>query len=793
MSNFHCVLSKIFLGTMLALFGFSASLNAQTIFALSGNNLISFNVAAPTTALSNKTVTGILAGQDIAGLDFRPNTGELFALGYNQLTGEARLYTVNLNTGAAAPVGGANIPLKANMGKIGFDFNPTVDRIRVTGSDNSNYRLNPINGALAATDLNLAFAAADANAAANPSVGTVAYTNSYIGSTATTLYNFDDSLNVLTTQIPPNNGTLNTVGASGIAVNLADPSADMDIFFDAASATNRAYLTANTGTDVVDNLYTVNLTTGAATLVGSLGVAVSDIAVFIDRTVPATVSGQIVWALAANNFLLSFDSGLPGTIRDIRPLSGVATGQVLAGMDFRPATGELFGLGYNAMTGESRLYTLNVATGAATPVGAAAFMLKPNMGKISVDFNPTVDRIRVTGSDNSNYRLNPITGELAATDGNLAFAAADVNAGKDPSIGAGAYTNSFNGATATTLYNYDDSLNVITTQIPPNNGTLNTIGASGISVNLADASGDMDIFYNPLSGANLAYLSANVGTSASDNFYRLDLTTGAAMLIGKIGNGIAVNDIAVVLQQPETACDSKTINCMKYEMLAVTKDAAGNKTYRIRVTNNCSDKLFYTAFQLPNGVTADAPGNNSIYASPAGQNYEVRNPNFSPFYSVRFKTQGSNGIANGQADIFEYTLPAISSPNYIQVISRVGTSGYHAAYLNVFNCAVGSSSLDDPNGQDRSDEVSTSLENKELRVYPNPTSGIVFADLTAWADEQTQIRAFNAQGQEVINYTVIGIETEQIVFPENLTDGLYFLEFSTSKGEKEVRRVVLRR
>jgi hypothetical protein len=534
------------------------------------------------------------------------------------------------------------------------------------------------------------------------------------------------------------------------------------------------------------------LTTGAATAIGSIGVAVSDIAVLIDRTIPATVSGQIVWALAANNFLLSFDSALPGAIRDIRPVSGIAAGQTLVGMDFRPATGELFGLGYNATTGEGRLYTLNLATGAATAVGAAPFMLKSNMGKVSVDFNPTVDRIRVTGSDNSNYRLNPVNGTIAATDLNLAFAAADPNAGKDPSVGAVAYTNSFNGATTTTLYNYDDSLNVLTTQIPPNNGTLNTVGMSGITVNLADASTDMDIFYNPLSGANLAYLSANTGASANDNFYTLDLATGVVTLVGRIGNGIAVNDIAVVLQQPETACDAKTINCIKYEMLTVTKDGSGNKTYRIRVTNNCSDKLVYTAFQLPNGVTADAPGNNSTYASPGGHTYEVRNPNFSPFYSVRFKEQGNNGITNGQADIFEYTLPAFSNPNYIHVISRVGTNGFHEAYLNVFNCSVGTSTLDDFQNEDRSD-ASTSLENKELRVFPNPTTGILFADLAAWADQQMQIRAFNAQGQEVLNYSIIGIETEQIELPESLTDGLYFLEFSTSNGEKHVRRVVLRR
>ncbi len=243
----------------LLLLAFTQSLNSQTIYAISGNNLISFKATAPSALLSNVSMNGIAAGQSIQGLDFRPNTGQLYALGYNQTSGEARLYTLDLPTGIATSIGSAPVTLKPNMGKVSFDFNPTVDRIRVTGSNNSNYRLHPVTGAIAATDLDLAFAAADVNASANPSIGSVAYTNSFIGSTSTTLYNYDDSLNVLTTQIPPNNGTLNTIGTSGIVVNLADPSADLDIFYDEASGTNKAYLASNNGTQTADNLYAVNL------------------------------------------------------------------------------------------------------------------------------------------------------------------------------------------------------------------------------------------------------------------------------------------------------------------------------------------------------------------------------------------------------------------------------------------------------------------------------------------------------------------------------------------------------
>jgi len=232
--------------------------------------------------VQNIAITGIAAGQSVVGMDFRPQTGQLYALGYNSSNGEAQLYIINRNTAVATVVNATPIVLALGNGKVGFDFNPTVDRIRVTGSNNANLRLVPTTGAIAATDLSLAYAAGDPNSASDPSVGTVAYTNSYIAATSTTLYEYDDSLNVFATQIPPNNGTLNTVGSSGIVLNGADATADMDIYYDMSSSSNSAYLSANTGSSNFDDFYSLNLATGAANIIGKIGfgVAVRDIALF---------------------------------------------------------------------------------------------------------------------------------------------------------------------------------------------------------------------------------------------------------------------------------------------------------------------------------------------------------------------------------------------------------------------------------------------------------------------------------------------------------------------------------
>jgi hypothetical protein len=770
---------------------FSQFLSAQTIFGLSSDRLIAFQANNPAMITQSPIITGVAMGQTLVGLDFRPATGQLYAMGYNAATGAANLYTLDRATGAATTIGSNPLTLNVNITDFGFDFNPTVDRIRVTGSDNSNYRLHPVTGVLVATDGNLAYAAADANAAADPNVVASAYTNSYIGATSTTLYNFDATLNVLVTQIPPNNGTLNTIGGSGLALNAMDASVDVDITFDANMSANMAFLAANTGVSNNDDLYSLNLTTGAATLLGSIGngLPVRDIAVVIDRMVPANVTGNLLYALNAGNNLISFDSNLPGVVRTLVAVTGVAAGQTLSGLDFRPATGELYGIGYNAMNGETRLYTIQTATGVATPVGAAPITLAANLGKVGMDFNPTVDRIRVTSSSNANYRLHPVTGALAATDMNLAFAGA--NAGVNPSIGAVAYTNSFNGSGTTTLYNYDDSLNVITTQIPPNNGTLNTVGNSGIVLNLADPTADMDIFYNLSTGQNTAYLVANPGTQASDNLYTLNLATGAAMLVGKIGMGIAITDVTAFLTVPpvETACDDKATGCARFEMISVRRDAVGDEIYRLRITNTCASPLNYVAFSLPNGVEAISPAATAVYTAPSTRAYQVRNPNYSPFYSIRFKANGT-GIANGQSDIFEYKLPKQADVSYINAYVKLMDGSVVEAYLNTFNCPTQASSGNKPETDDR--DNTPALQTSAVRVFPNPTAGQLFVDLSSWTEQEVRLTVFNTVGQQVLQQVSVAASTVvSMELPANTAPGLYYLEVVAADGTREVKRIVV--
>ena len=234
----------------------------------------------------------------------------------------------------------------------------------------------------------------------------------------------------------------------------------------------------------------------------------------------------------------------------------------LSTIDVRPATGELFAYA----NGSGQLYSVNPATGALTAVGAALPLGTVTSG--TIDFNPTVDRVRLVGtqSGNQNLRVNPATGAVAATDTALAYAAGDSGAGLTPNVANVAYTNSVAGAAATTLYDVDITRDVLTTQAPPNNGTLNTVGSLGFDAGLAGSFGNAFTGFDISGATGTAYLTDSpVGTppffggpsATTATLYTLNLGTGAATPAGLITGlpfGRSVQDIAVAsVPEPTTA------------------------------------------------------------------------------------------------------------------------------------------------------------------------------------------------------------------------------------------------
>jgi hypothetical protein len=253
-------------------------------------------------------------------------------------------------------------------------------------------------------------------------------------------------------------------------------------------------------------------------------------------------SAELIYGIAAvgnSTALLSWDSSAPGSILSGSFVAGLQSNETIVGIDFRPATGQLYALGTS-----SRLYTLNTANGAASAV-AGAFAPPLNGFNFGFDFNPVIDRVRTVAETNKNTVLNPITGavQLSATD--LFFGPADPNFGVDPNVVNSAYTNNFVGAGATQLYGIDTALDILVTQAN-NAGTLGTVGPLGIN---ATGVGGFDI-----SGTTgIAYASLLPSGSSQSNLYSINLLTGAATNLGQIDGGVIITAISVAPAIPEPA------------------------------------------------------------------------------------------------------------------------------------------------------------------------------------------------------------------------------------------------
>ncbi|MGQ0841889.1 DUF4394 domain-containing protein [Actinokineospora sp.] len=194
------------------------------LLILSSNGTLSrHDTAFPLLPKSSVRVRGVARHDKLIGIDVRPANGALYAL-----SAKGQLYTLDAGSGNATAVGA---PVALTGKAIGFDFNPTVDRIRVVTDAGQNFRLVPDTGALAAADTALSYAPTDSAAGKTPKVGAAGYTNSVAGATSTLLYDLDAGRDTLVTQgtapgvtpiVGPNTGQLFTVGRLGLPVTAVN-------------------------------------------------------------------------------------------------------------------------------------------------------------------------------------------------------------------------------------------------------------------------------------------------------------------------------------------------------------------------------------------------------------------------------------------------------------------------------------------------------------------------------------------------------------------------------------------
>lgn len=456
---------------------------AQSILVgLTTRNTLAFISDDGGPAIPGPSIGGLLEGESVVAIDFRPFTGELYALARG--TSETgRLLIVNPSSGESrsVPLSGADLSVS---GAVDIDFNPAAvggtNALRIVTGTGQNYRLVfNADGAVVNLDSPLNAPAG----APSPLVVATAYSNNRSGMPGgagvggTVQYALDAASDQLYRVNPPNAGVLTNGGSLGIDVNVAE---DGGLDIPTGSSRGLAVLRA----DGSRALFSIDLSNGAATKLRS----VEDDVVDLSSPIPSSIPIPVIWGLTETNSLVRF-AAEGGAVVDGPVVPGLASGETLVAIDVRPLTGELFGLTRDAAN-LGRLYRVDTVTGQASPV----MLTGPSLlltGEPDIDFNPAalsgVNALRIVTSDGANYRLVfDANGATVNVDTPLNLGGAPQ--GTAPRIIATAYANNRaglpggEGRGGTTQYALDTAADLLYRVSPPNAGILTNAVPLGFDI-----------------------------------------------------------------------------------------------------------------------------------------------------------------------------------------------------------------------------------------------------------------------------------------------------------------------
>ena len=244
------------------------------------------------------------------------------------------------------------------------------------------------------------------------------------------------------------------------------------------------------------------------------------------------------------------DSAIPGTVNSSGPITGLPDGEQIIAIDFRPATGQLYGLSRS-----SRLYVINPTTRAAVRlVGAGPLSPTLNDQVVGFDFDPARDRLRITADDTparQNLLVNPDpqAGGTATVETPPEFAPGDPNAPLRPALFGLAHDNNFGGTTHSRLYAIHRGLSAAPFLVAVAGGQARTVGPLNPAGTGNSVAPEVGFDIAPVSGVAYAALKTNSPTIIKTSLYTVNLVTGASTLRGEFGITGVVTDIAVLPPQ----------------------------------------------------------------------------------------------------------------------------------------------------------------------------------------------------------------------------------------------------
>jgi Domain of unknown function (DUF4394) len=236
--------------------------------------------------------------------------------------------------------------------------------------------------------------------------------------------------------------------------------------------------------------------------------------------------------------LVSFTETRPWRTRNLGTISGLVDDTSVVGIDYRPATGDLYAVG-----DKGGVYTIGKGARATLRSRVNVPLQGTTFG---VDFNPVVDRLRIVSDTGQNLRDNVDADNDTLTDTTL------TSPGPPPAtllgVAGAAYTNNdADPDTGTTLYDIDAAADQVVIQSPANAGLVVPTGKLKVD---AGPSVGFDIHSAVRNGSTVridAFAALTVG--GSDALYEVSLFNGRARSLGPIGVKRPVVDIAIPLAQ----------------------------------------------------------------------------------------------------------------------------------------------------------------------------------------------------------------------------------------------------
>ena len=266
--------TRFLLALCILTLAFCAPVYGVTLYAIdSQNHLVTFDSANPGVLTSAK----ILKLPSLSLYDSNRPTERIVSLAFRTadgpattriwgLTSHGNIVPVNINTAEVGVPSIKGINLNGTAFGFGFDPTSTVNMLLVSNLD-QNLRLK-FNTGEVFTQTPLHYVSGDP---ADPNVVAFAYDNNLGGGLQRTPFMIDSAADALVAlQAPFQDGGLKTVGPLG--VNASEVTG-LTIYTTGTigSPVNTAFAAITTPGDSASKLYTIDLLTGAATLVGSIG------------------------------------------------------------------------------------------------------------------------------------------------------------------------------------------------------------------------------------------------------------------------------------------------------------------------------------------------------------------------------------------------------------------------------------------------------------------------------------------------------------------------------------------